>query len=135
MKRIAIIEDNPDNRLLVRAIVRDEYELDEYEVGWDALQHVRDQGVDLLLVDISLPGMDGMEVVRRIRADAGLCHLPTIALTAHAMAGDRERLLAAGFDDYVAKPIVDEAVLLATLERWLAAPRRRRIGAGATAAS
>jgi CheY-like chemotaxis protein len=135
MKRIAIIEDNPDNRLLVRAIVGDAYQLDEYELGSVALARVADDGVDLLLVDISLPEMDGMEVVRRVRADAALRHLPTIALTAHAMAGDRERLLAAGFDDYVAKPIVDEGVLLSTLERWLSAPRFRRSAAGAQSAS
>jgi CheY-like chemotaxis protein len=63
--------------------------------------------------------MDGPEVVRRIRADQDLENLPVIALTAHAMSGDREKYLAAGFNDYVTKPIVDEAVLVDTIERWL----------------
>jgi CheY-like chemotaxis protein len=71
----------------------------------------------MVLLDISLPGMSGVELVARLRADAVLRHVPVIALTAHAMAGDRETYLAAGFDAYVTKPIVDEGVLLRTLER------------------
>jgi two-component system sensor histidine kinase/response regulator len=63
--------------------------------------------------------MDGPEVVRQIRLDADLRDLPVIALTAHAMAGDREKYLAAGFNDYVTKPIIDENALLATIERWI----------------
>ena len=73
-----------------------------------------------MLLDISLPEMSGVEVLRRIRADPRLARLPVIALTAHAMAGDRESYLAAGFDDYVSKPIVDESVLRRAVERWLA---------------
>jgi CheY-like chemotaxis protein len=64
--------------------------------------------------------MDGAEVLRRIRADGVLQDLPVIALTAHAMSGDREKLLAKGFDDYVAKPIIDEALLLGSIEKLLA---------------
>lgn len=113
--RIAVVEDNPDNRLLVRAILEERYEVEEYANGPDALAGLATSRPDLVLLDISLPGMDGVEVLRRVRADARLTALPVVALTAHAMAGDREKFLAAGFDEYVTKPIVDEDVLLDTI--------------------
>jgi CheY-like chemotaxis protein len=119
MKRIALVEDNADNRLLVHAILEDLYELDDYETGVDALGGLQADTPDLVLLDISLPGMDGTEVLRRIRADEQVRRLPVIALTAHAMAGDREKYLAMGFDAYVTKPIVDEEVLLGEIARLL----------------
>jgi len=69
---------------------------------------------------VSLPGMNSIEVLARMRQDRTLRTVPVIALTAHAMAGDRERYLTAGFDDYVAKPIVDEQILVHAIERLLA---------------
>lgn len=120
MKKIALVEDNPDNRLLVRAILEDLYEIVEYETGNEALTGLQQERPDLVLLDISLPGMDGTEVLRLIRADAGLKSLPVVALTAHAMAGDREKFLSAGFDDYLTKPIVDENVLINSIARHLA---------------
>jgi len=120
VKKIALVEDNPDNRLLVRAILEDLYEIVEYETGNDALTGLQQERPDLVLLDISLPGMDGTEVLRHIRADDGLKDLPVIALTAHAMAGDREKFLSAGFDDYLTKPIVDENVLINSIARHLA---------------
>ncbi len=119
MKKIAVVEDNPDNRLLVRALLEDEYEITEYEAGASALAGLPEDKPDLVLLDISLPGMDGTEVLRHIRADARLSALPVIALTAHAMSGDRDKYLAAGFNDYVTKPIVDEDLLLTAIERLL----------------
>lgn len=119
MKRIAVVEDNPDNRALMQAILEDQYTIDEYETGAEALEGVKRQLPDLVLLDISLPGMDGVEVLRHLRADAALRHLPVIALTAHAMAGDRQKYLGAGFNDYITKPIVDEAILMAAIERLL----------------
>lgn len=119
MKRIAVVEDNPDNRLLVQVILESQYQIDEYESGFAALEGLQKQEPDLVLLDISLPEMDGSEVLRRIRADERLRDLPVIALTAHAMAGDREKFLEAGFNDYVTKPIVDETVLLGAIERLL----------------
>ena len=74
---------------------------------------------DLVLLDISLPEMDGTEVLQRIRANPEIQTLPVVALTAHAMAGDREKYLGAGFNDYVSKPIVDEQVLLDVIQRLL----------------
>lgn len=119
MNRIAVVEDNPDNRLLVRVILESLYEITEYEDGFAALDGLGAQPPDLVLLDVSLPGMDGSEVLNRIRADARLRSLPVIALTAHAMAGDREKFLAQGFDDYVTKPIVDENLLLDAIRNAL----------------
>jgi len=117
---IAVIEDNADNRLLVEAILADRFVLDEYPTGADALEGMVSRQPDLVLLGVSLPGMDGIEVLARMRHDRTLRTVPVIALTAHAMAGDRERYLTAGFDDYVAKPIVDENLLVHAIERLLA---------------
>jgi CheY-like chemotaxis protein len=117
---IAIVEDNADNRLLVVALLEDDYDVVEFEDGTSALAGLADSGVRLVLLDISLPGMDGSEVLRGIRADPALQGLPVCALTAHAMMGDRERYLAEGFDGYISKPIVDEDVLFETLKTLLA---------------
>lgn len=119
MKKIAVVEDNPDNRLLVQVILESLYEVVEYETGFAALEGLLREKPDLVLLDISLPEMDGAEVLRRMRADPQLRTLPVIALTAHAMSGDREKFLAAGFNDYVTKPIVDENVLLDAIRRLL----------------
>jgi len=117
--KIAVVEDNPDNRLLVNTILEDEYEVSEFETGKEAIAGLADDAPDLVLLDISLPEMDGTEVLAWIRQQPALGELPVIALTAHAMAGDREKYLAAGFNDYVTKPIVDEAVLLEAIRRCL----------------
>jgi len=119
MKQIALVEDNPDNRLLVQVILEPFYQVTDYENGAAALDGMRRHKPDLVLLDVSLPGMDGTEVLARVRADAGLRTLPVIALTAHAMTGDREKFLAAGFDDYVTKPILDETLLLSAIEKLL----------------
>jgi len=119
MSIIAVVEDNPDNRLLLHALLDDAYDIVEFENGVDALAGLRAGRPDLVLLDISLPGMDGNEILAHIRADSALRSLPVIALTAHAMIGDREKYLAAGFDDYVTKPIVDEAILIGAIERGL----------------
>ena len=119
MKRVALVEDNADNRLLVQAILEDAYEVLEFASGPAAVEGLVDAAPDLVLLDISLPGMDGTEVLAWIRGQPGLTDLPVVALTAHAMAGDREKYLAAGFDGYVTKPIVDEEVLFSAIRRWL----------------
>ena len=118
-KKLVIIEDNEDNRLLVRAILEDLYEVIEYETGPEALARLTIDPPDLVLLDISLPDMDGPEVLQHMRLDATLCQVPVIALTAHAMAGDREAFLAMGFDGYVSKPIVDETELLDAIRHHL----------------
>jgi CheY-like chemotaxis protein len=117
---IAVVEDNADNRLLLQALLAGRYDLVEFDNGVDALAGLSASLPDLVLLDISLPGMDGNEILARIRADERLRTLPVIALTAHAMAGDREKYLSQGFNDYITKPIVDETVLFAAIERRLA---------------
>jgi CheY-like chemotaxis protein len=117
MKKVAVVEDNPDNRLLVSVLLEDLYELTEYERGDEALAGLKANPPDVVLLDISLPEMDGSEVLAHIRADEALRSLKVIALTAHASSNDRERFLAEGFDDYVTKPITDENVLLGAIAR------------------
>ena len=118
--KIAVVEDNMDNRLLVQAILEDQYEISEYENGKEVVDGLADNIPDLVLLDISLPGMDGAEVLEWVRSQERLKDLPVIALTAHAMSGDREKYLEMGFDEYVTKPIVDEEVLMGAIERLLA---------------
>ncbi|MCH8836962.1 MAG: response regulator [Candidatus Marinimicrobia bacterium] len=120
MKIIGLVEDNPDNRLLMQAILGDLYKVVEYESGQEALAGFARNKPDLVIMDISLPGMDGPEVLQRMRADEQLRDLPVIALTAHAMTGDHEKYIAMGFNDYLAKPIVDENILINAIKNLLA---------------
>jgi two-component system cell cycle response regulator DivK len=117
--KVAVVEDNPDNRMLVQALLEDRFEISEYETGMEAVEGLPGNIPDLILLDISLPEMDGTEVLAWIRKQDRLKNLPVIALTAHAMSGDRDKYLAAGFNDYVTKPIVDEALLIEAIERCL----------------
>ena len=91
--KIAVVEDNPDNRLLVQALLEEFYEISEFETGVDAVRGLRADMPDLILLDISLPEMDGTEVLRWIRGQEEIAHVPVVALTAHAMSGDREKFL------------------------------------------
>ncbi len=114
-----LVEDNKDNRLLVRTLLSELYTLLEYETGFEAIQALKTSTPNLILLDISLPGMDGIEVLSRLRSNERLRDIPVVALTAHAVSGDRERFLEAGFNDYVAKPIVNEEAFLQSIKRWL----------------
>src|SRR5262245_43132088 len=118
MRKIAVVDDNADNRLIIRTILEDQYDIVEYSSGLDAIEGFRKNKPDVVILDISLPEMDGTEILRRIRDDVSLQDLPVIALTAHAMVGDREKYLSVGFNDYVAKPILDMNVLFSTIQRW-----------------
>ena len=95
----------------------------EFETGESALAGLVAAAVDLVLLDISLPNMSGTEVLKQLRARPELSSLPVIALTAHAMKGDRESYLAIGFDSYVAKPILDENDLFSAIDALLAPGR------------
>lgn len=114
---IAVIEDNPDNRLLMQAFLEQDYSVNEYENGILALEQMPNEIPDLVFLDISLPLMDGVEVLKRIRSDARLSHVPVVALTAHAMSGDREKYLSYGFDEYISKPIWDEQILFNAINK------------------
>ena len=106
MAKILVVEDNEMNRdMLVRRLRRRGFELVEATDGRVALEMAQAEGPDLILLDMSLPEMDGWEAVGYLKADEALQHVPVIALTAHAMTGDRERALEAGCDEYAAKPV------------------------------
>jgi two-component system cell cycle response regulator DivK len=117
--RVAVVEDNPDNRMLVEALLEDLYDLSEYETGVAACEGLPHNIPELILLDISLPEMDGTEVLAWLKTQDELKDIPVIALTAHAMAGDREKFLSIGFDEYVTKPILDEDLLIDAIERCL----------------
>jgi CheY-like chemotaxis protein len=105
-RTVLYIEDNFHNRRIVRKILRSQgYTVLEAEDGITGLEMVKQEKPPLILLDINLPGMDGLEVLARIRENDELQETPVIALTASAMRGDRERFLAAGCDDYLSKPI------------------------------
>lgn len=102
---ILVVEDNPDNMKTVRALLTDSCTVVEALDGQSGVEQARAHLPDLILMDISLPRTDGFAALEEIRADATLCPTPVIALTARAMAGDREEILSRGFDGYLAKPI------------------------------
>ncbi len=122
MPTLAVVDDNFDNRTLIQRMLQRLYQVTVYASGAEALEGLRGALPDLVLLDISMPDMDGTEVLRRIRADERLKRLPVIALTAHAMTGDREKYLAMGFNDYVTKPIVDRKILYDAITRHLPRP-------------
>jgi two-component system, cell cycle response regulator DivK len=105
-RAILHIEDNFHNRRIVNKILASRgYSVIEAEDGESGLEMVRSLKPPLILLDITLPGIDGIEVVRQIKSDEVLRHIPVIAVTASAMRGDRERFLESGCDDYLSKPI------------------------------
>lgn len=118
MKKILIVEDVEMNRDLLVQLLEEEYELVEATDGRQGLEAAGRERPDLILLDISLPEMDGWEVTRRIRADDALRDIPIIAVTAHAMAGDEEKAYARGCNGYLSKPI-DEDELWAQVARHI----------------
>jgi len=106
MTKILLVEDNEMNRdMLSRRLARKGFDVVEALDGLEGVERARSEAPDLILMDMSLPGIDGWEATRRIKADSELARIPVIALTAHAMEGDREKALEAGCDDYDTKPI------------------------------
>jgi len=106
MHTILLVEDNEMNRdMLSRRLERRGYRVVLAMDGQSGVEMAGTEVPDLVLMDMSLPVLDGWEATRRLKADPRTAHLPVIALTAHAMSGDRERALAAGCDDYDTKPI------------------------------
>jgi CheY-like chemotaxis protein len=105
-ERILVVEDNEKNMKLFRdVLVATGYETLEATTGGEAVELACEHTPDLVLMDIQLPDLDGVQALRRLRADARTATIPVLALTAQAMHGDRERFLAAGFDGYVSKPV------------------------------
>lgn len=124
MSRILVVEDSPDIRALVRMLLETEgYEVSTAADGREGVAAAVRDKPDLILMDLSLPILAGWEAAREIKSTAGLSATPVIAVTAHAMQGDRERALAAGCDGFIAKPI-DEATFATTIAGFLRAARR-----------
>lgn len=119
MAKILLVEDNEMNLdMLSRRLERRGYEVLIAVDGAQGLDQTQTEKPDLILMDMSLPVMDGWEATRRLKADPETKHIPIIALTAHAIAGDRERCLAAGCDEYESKPVKFPR-LLAKIEQIL----------------
>jgi two-component system cell cycle response regulator DivK len=118
-QRILVIEDHEENRRLLRDLLTSVgYELIEAVTGEEGLTSAEAQLPDLILMDIQLPGIDGYEVTRRIKAKPALSHIPVIAVTSYALSGDDVKALEAGCDAYVTKPF-DPAELLEKIGSFL----------------
>jgi two-component system cell cycle response regulator DivK len=105
-EQILVVEDNEKNMKLFRdVLMATGYRTLEATTGGQAVELAAEHAPDLVLMDIQLPDMDGVEALRRLRADERTAAIPVLALTAQAMQGDRKRFLAAGFDGYVSKPV------------------------------
>ena len=118
MKTILIVEDVELNRELLVQLLEERYRLVLAEDGEEALECAAEEKPDLILMDLSLPRMDGWEATRRLKADLDLSKIPVIVLSAHVMRGDEERARLCGCDDFLGKPI-DETALYQKLERHL----------------
>jgi CheY-like chemotaxis protein len=118
MKTILIVEDIEVNRELLAQLLEDKHRLVFAEDGAAALERAAETRPDLILMDLSLPRLDGWEATRRLKADPRLAHIPVIVLTAHAMRGDEERARGCGCDDFLTKP-VDEILLFEKVARHL----------------
>jgi two-component system, cell cycle response regulator DivK len=117
-ERVLVVEDNDKNMKLIRDVLQATgYDTVEASTGDDAVKLAVSQAPALVLMDVQLPGIDGVEALARLRDDERTASIPVLALTAQAMHGDRERFLAAGFDGYLSKP-VDVAELLRTVEEY-----------------
>jgi two-component system cell cycle response regulator DivK len=124
-KTVLLVEDNEDNLIIYSTILRfGGYRVVEAHDGRAALAAARSANPDLILMDVSIPYIDGLEVTRRLKADPATRHIPIIALTAHALTSDRERALEAGCDGYISKPAEPRFVLDAV---------RRELGAAEAA--
>jgi two-component system, cell cycle response regulator DivK len=123
MAKILLVEDNEMNRdMLSRRLLRKGFEVVMAVDGGQAVMMAESEHPDLILMDMSLPVIDGWEATRRVKAAERTAHIPIIALTAHAMSGDREKALDAGCDDYDTKPI-EMPRLLEKIDALLVRPR------------
>lgn len=118
-KRVLLVEDNDDNRLIYATILLHRgYSVVEAPNGLDGVEKAAQHHPDLIIMDLSLPVMDGLEATRRIRANPDTSDIPVLAVTAHARPSDRETAIRAGCDDYLAKP-VEPRRLVEEVERFI----------------
>jgi len=113
-----VAEDNPDDMLTTRAVLKDKYNILEAVDGEAVLEKAQSALPDLILMDIALPKMDGLTVVKFLKESETTKNIPVIALTARAMKGDREKTIRAGCDDYISKPI-DPEMMLGKIDEWI----------------
>lgn len=119
MKKILIAEDNEMNRRLLRDVLAYYgYEIIEAENGQVAVEKAKQQPPDLIFLDIQMPVMNGYDAIKILKEMPETKHIKVIAMTSFAMAGDREKIMAAGFDEYISKPI-DTRKLPETVKKWL----------------
>ena len=125
MAKVLLVEDNEMNRdILSRRLSRRGYVVVFAMDGAQGIEMARSEKPDIILMDLSLPVMDGWEATRHVKADKALRHVPVIGLTAHAMSGDREKALAAGCDEYDTKPVEIDR-LIEKIERLLGERQNR----------
>jgi CheY-like chemotaxis protein len=125
MKKVLVIEDNKDNlKLITYALNRSGYEVVAAETGEEGIELALRERPVFIVMDIALPGIDGLETTRRIRASDINDTIPVIAITSHAMQGDRERIVAAGCNGYLEKPI-DPLTVVATIQDILKVEKER----------
>ncbi len=106
MTKVLVVEDEPSNTELMREILSAKgFDTDEAENGVEAIEKAKKRIYDLILMDIGLPDMEGIEVMKIIRGMPGYKNVPVIAITSYVMKGDKERFLETGFNDYISKPI------------------------------
>ena len=118
-KKLLLVEDNPVNRRLAMFLLRSQgYQVREATSALEAFEILKTEPIDLIVMDIQLPGMDGLAATTKLKAEPATANIPVIAVTSYAMAGDREKALAAGCSGYVTKPI-DKTIFLAEISRHL----------------
>ncbi len=128
---ILVVEDNEANQMLVRAVLELEgYRVELADSASEALERLREYPPDLILMDVQLPGEDGLSLTRRLKADPATSAIPIVALTAHAMTGDREVALSAGCSGYIAKPIDTRTFGLQVTQFLVDTPNDGRMVAG-----
>lgn len=126
MARILIIEDNPENmQLMMYLLTAFGHTVLETTLGETGLRLAKAESPDLILCDLHMPGMDGYEVAKRLKLDPQLAAIPLVAVTAYAMVGDREKVLAAGFNGYIPKPINPE-LFVGEIEIFLSSRARSK---------
>lgn len=123
-EKILLVEDNPVNRRLAEFLLRSHgYVVREAATAQEAFQIMKTDRPDLIVMDIQLPGMDGLEVTKKLKEDPALREIPVVAVTSYAMTGDREKALAAGCVGYVTKPI-DKSIFLQEVDSHLGTTRQ-----------
>ena len=117
--KLLLVEDNPVNRRLAMFLLHSQgYQVREATSAQEAFEILKTEPMDLIVMDIQLPGMDGLAATTKLKAEPATANIPVIAVTSYAMAGDREKALAAGCSGYVTKPI-DKTIFLAEISRHL----------------